>query len=172
MTAQALHAAQSPRQAQYADTVRHHFGEKGSYKINANGEEGFQREHASMMALTGDSVKKGKHGCGGAVPPIFPVFAELEFGRRLSSTMAQPTKQTESISIGELYPHLAGEELEVAEANLRRYIAVMVRIYERVRAEQGPEAATRLAYGDLTTSESCSTIPDERSNNVGLNQDH
>jgi hypothetical protein len=40
----------------------------------------------------------------------------------------------------------------------------MVRIYERVRAEQGPEAATRLANGDLTVPHESANVPDERSN--------
>lgn len=57
-----------------------------------------------------------------------------------------------SITIRELYPHLSDDEVAAAEENLRRYIAVMCRIYERVLAEQGPEAAYRLAYGDLTDS--------------------
>ncbi len=73
-------------------------------------------------------------------------------------------ESTDPISLRQLYPHLTDEQLETAEANLRRYIAVMVRIYERVRAEQGPEAARRLAYGDLTDSGSSPNIPNERSN--------
>jgi hypothetical protein len=31
--------------------------------------------HASMVALSGRSVKRGKLGCDQAVPPNFPVFA-------------------------------------------------------------------------------------------------
>ena len=68
------------------------------------------------------------------------------------------------ITIRELYPDFTEEQLEQAEATFRRYIAVMARIYRRVREEQGPEAATRLASGNLTVSESSSTIPNERSN--------
>jgi hypothetical protein len=79
--------------------------------------------------------------------------------------MAKQIEQPAPISLHHLYPLLTEAELEIAESNLRRYIAVMVRIYERVRSEQGPEAAKRLAYGeDLTLSPSSSTIPDERSN--------
>lgn len=70
------------------------------------------------------------------------------------------------VTIRDLYPDFTEEQLEQAESNLRRYIAVMVRIYERILCEQGSEAAKRLAYGeDLTLSPSSSTIPDERSNN-------
>ena len=39
------------------------------------------------------------------------------------------------ITIRDLYPHMNEEELAVAEANLRRYVAVVVRIYERLKAE-------------------------------------
>jgi hypothetical protein len=68
------------------------------------------------------------------------------------------------ITIRELYPDFTEEQLEQAEATFRRYIAVMTRIYTRVREEQGHEAATALALGNLTVSESSSTIPNERSN--------
>jgi hypothetical protein len=68
------------------------------------------------------------------------------------------------ITIREVYPTFSDEQLAEAETTFRRYIAVMVRIYERVRAEQGPEAATRLANGDLTTQPGSANVPVERSN--------
>lgn len=68
------------------------------------------------------------------------------------------------ITIRDLFPHFTEEQLADAEAAFRRYIAVMVRIYERVRSEQGPEAARRLCYGDLTDPASSSNVPGERSN--------
>jgi hypothetical protein len=68
------------------------------------------------------------------------------------------------ITIRDLYPEFTEEQLEQAAATFRRYIAVLTRIYTRVREEQGPEAATRLAYGDLTLPASSFAIPDERSN--------
>lgn len=68
------------------------------------------------------------------------------------------------ISLRDIYPAFSDEQLASAEATFRRYIAVMARIYERVRAEQGPEAATRLAYGDLTAPEGSANVPGERSN--------
>ncbi len=67
------------------------------------------------------------------------------------------------IPIRQLYPDFTDEQLEQAEATFRRYIAVLTHIYTRVREEQGPEAATRLAHGDLTVPASSFTIPDERS---------
>jgi hypothetical protein len=73
-------------------------------------------------------------------------------------------KDQHSITIRDAYPNFTDEQLEQAEATFRRYIAVIVRIYERVRTEQGPEAATRLVFDDLTLSDSTSTIPNERSN--------
>jgi hypothetical protein len=80
-------------------------------------------------------------------------------------------KDQPSITIRDLYPNFTDEQLQQAETTFRRYIAVMARIYERVRAEQGIEEATRLAYGDgnLTVPASSSTIPDERSNSI---EDH
>jgi hypothetical protein len=68
------------------------------------------------------------------------------------------------ISLRDIYPAFDDEQLAAAEATFRRYIAVMARIYERVRAEQGPEAATRLAYGDLTVPGGSANVPGERSN--------
>ena len=35
----------------------------------------------------------------------------------------------------DLYPHLTQEELEIAEQNLERYLAVMIRIAERLKSE-------------------------------------
>jgi hypothetical protein len=39
------------------------------------------------------------------------------------------------ITIRDLYPHMSEAELAVAEANLKRYVAVIVRIYDRLKAE-------------------------------------
>ena len=68
------------------------------------------------------------------------------------------------ITIRELYPDFTNEQLAEAETTFRRYIAVMVRIYERVRVEQGPAAASRLAHGDLTAPQESANVPVERSN--------
>jgi hypothetical protein len=38
-------------------------------------------------------------------------------------------------SLKDLYPHLTAEELEIAEDNLERYLAVIIRIAERLREE-------------------------------------
>ena len=38
-------------------------------------------------------------------------------------------------TIRDLYPHMSEEELAVAETNLKRYVAVVVRIYERLKAQ-------------------------------------
>jgi hypothetical protein len=50
--------------------------------------------------------------------------------------------------IRKLYPQLTDEELRVAQYTLKRYIEVLTKIYERVRKEQGPEAARKLARGE------------------------
>jgi len=39
------------------------------------------------------------------------------------------------IPIRDLYPHTSKAELAVAEANLRRYVALVVRVYDRLKAE-------------------------------------
>jgi hypothetical protein len=39
------------------------------------------------------------------------------------------------ITIRDLYPHMTDEELVVAEENLKRYVAIIVRIHERLKAE-------------------------------------
>lgn len=39
------------------------------------------------------------------------------------------------IDIRKLYPHMTDEELREARDNLRRYVAVIVRIYDRLKAE-------------------------------------
>ena len=70
----------------------------------------------------------------------------------------------QQITMREVYPTFSDEQLADAETTFRRYVAVMVRIYERVRAEQGPDAATRLANGDLTVSHGSANVPVERSN--------
>jgi hypothetical protein len=73
-------------------------------------------------------------------------------------------RQRSSIAIHDLYPEATPEQSAEAEMAFRRYIETMVRIYERVRAEQGPETAKRLAYGDLIVSQESANVLDERSN--------
>jgi hypothetical protein len=65
------------------------------------------------------------------------------------------------ITIRDLYPHMSEGELAVAEANLQRYIALIVRIHDRLKAQgkSWPEPPV-----NLTTSEMHRTIPGERSN--------
>jgi aryl carrier-like protein len=65
------------------------------------------------------------------------------------------------ITLHDLYPHFTDEQLEEAEANLERYLAVMMRIAERLRAE-----GYDLTSPDLTVPPSSPTIHRERSNSV------
>jgi len=60
----------------------------------------------------------------------------------------------------DLYPHMSEAELAVAEANLKRYVALIVRIYDRLKSEgkSWPDPP------DLTTSGKHPTIQPERSN--------
>lgn len=39
------------------------------------------------------------------------------------------------ITIQDLYPHMSEAELAVAESNLKRYVALLVRIHDRLEAE-------------------------------------
>lgn len=79
--------------------------------------------------------------------------------------------QESHITLRDLYPTLSDEQLAEAEITFWRYIAVMVRIYERVRAEQGPEASTRLVNGDLTVPRESANVPGERSNTTLTQQE-
>ena len=45
-----------------------------------------------------------------------------------------------SIAIHDLYPQLNEKELVHAEDNLDRYLALVLRIFERLEAEAGPQA--------------------------------
>lgn len=46
-------------------------------------------------------------------------------------------------TIEDLYPELSPEQLEEAERNLRAYLELVVRIFERVRKEPGGEKLLR-----------------------------
>ena len=64
------------------------------------------------------------------------------------------------ITIRNLYPHLSDAEVEEAEANLRQYLGVLVRMAERIQAEG--HSLNQLA--ELTLSQEGSNVQDERSN--------
>lgn len=57
------------------------------------------------------------------------LFEPTLYGTGMSDQPKQPP------SLKDLYPHLTQEELEIAEENLERYLAVIVRIAERLKAE-------------------------------------
>ena len=70
-------------------------------------------------------------------------------------------KDQQPITISDLYPDLSPEKLQEAEANLRRYVQIIWRIRQRLKAE----GKTWPCFPrDLTTHPECSTIPTERSN--------
>ena len=46
----------------------------------------------------------------------------------------QPMEPDQPSTLRDLYPHFTDEQLEEAEANLERYLAVMMRIAERLRS--------------------------------------
>ena len=66
-------------------------------------------------------------------------------------------EQHQPITLRILYPHFTDEQLEEAEANLERYLAVMIRIAERLRSE-----GYDLAAPDLTAPQMNASIPDAK----------
>ena len=72
-----------------------------------------------------------------------------------------------AITIRDLYPHMSEADLAVAEANLKRYVALIVRIYDRLKADgkSWPSAELRADVpADLTLSAKHPRIAHERSN--------
>ena len=65
------------------------------------------------------------------------------------------------ITISDLYPDMSPEKLQEAEANLRRYVQILLRIHQRLNAEG--KTWPRFP-GDLTTRQGSSNILTERSN--------
>ena len=53
--------------------------------------------------------------------------------------MGKRKKPANVPTIEDLYPELSPEQLEEAEQNLRAYLELVVRIFERVRKEPGGE---------------------------------
>ena len=76
------------------------------------------------------------------------------------------------ITIRDLYPQMSEADLAVAEENLRRYVALVVRIYERLQAEGKPwpkaclGAEAPVSPADLTLSATHPNIARERSNSL------
>ena len=64
-------------------------------------------------------------------------------------------KPYQPITLRDLYPDFSDEQLEEAEANLERYLAVMMRIAERLRGE-----GYDLAAPDLTGPQMHASISD------------
>jgi len=66
--------------------------------------------------------------------------------------------QENEISLRDIYPEFSDAEIAEAETNIRRYLAVLIRIAERLQADgYTPDDL------DLTLSGTESIIPDERS---------
>jgi hypothetical protein len=59
------------------------------------------------------------------------------------------------ITLADLYPHLSDEQLGEAEANLEQFLAVMMRISDRLKTE----AASGVVGADLTDSKRGASIP-------------
>ncbi|MGA2434700.1 MAG: hypothetical protein ABSG25_05380 [Bryobacteraceae bacterium] len=63
-------------------------------------------------------------------------------------------RNNQPLTIGDLYPGLTDEEARIAEANVRRYVEIVWRIHERLKAEgrqwPGLEAGSATNSGSLT----------------------
>ena len=60
-------------------------------------------------------------------------------GGEIDSVKLRPVDKTSIPTIGDLYPHLSGKELAQAEDNLERYLTLVLRIFERIESETGPQ---------------------------------
>jgi hypothetical protein len=49
-----------------------------------------------------------------------------------------------TVTIRDLYPHLSDEELEIVEDQFEQYLALVMRIYDRIIEEKGYEALVRI----------------------------
>ena len=68
------------------------------------------------------------------------------------------------LPVRELYPELSDEKLRDAEAHLERYLAVVVRIAERLHSADRSYAQSQL----LTRSSSDAAMEEERSTNTRI----
>jgi hypothetical protein len=68
--------------------------------------------------------------------------------------------QDNAPTIRDLYPDLTDEELKEARENLSRFVALTLRIFERISAAADTKAHTET----LTDQESFPTVKSERSN--------
>lgn len=67
---------------------------------------------------------------------------------RMPNKKKKPPKRP---TIEDLYPELSPEEQEEAERNLRAYLELVVRIFERIRQQPGGEAILRQLTEDEAT---------------------
>jgi hypothetical protein len=67
---------------------------------------------------------------------------------------------TKEITVRDLYPRLSEEELQCAEEKLEQYLALELRVFERLLRD--PDAYAR--FGALTASEPKPMMGGERSN--------
>jgi hypothetical protein len=110
-----------------------------------------------MMTLVGYKVKTGKHGSPARHGKSAKVSRLCKFKLMGYSVWAMQPNQPKTLR--DLYPNLTDQQLEEAEANLERYLAVMMRIAARLQAE-----GYCLTDPDLTVPGPLPTIHDERSN--------
>jgi hypothetical protein len=139
------------------------FGQRCPAGFNEQLNEDLQDWHPGIVALSGPSVKAGKLGCDqGGSANFSPLCRPVVLGY-LDSTMDREQK----ITLRDLYPTFSEEQIAEAEANFRRYLAVVIGIAERLHRE-GRSILDDLETDsgpDLTVSPVSPMIPDERSNN-------
>jgi hypothetical protein len=162
MAPHVLYAAKSATGPDSEGTFRNLFDQKSPGQLADEFDEEIHDQHVRIVALSGQSEKAGKSGWDAhlANPLNFPAFSMPVFWHNLNRLM----DQKDHITPGQMYPHFTEAQLAEAESNIRRYLAVVLRIAERLEAAgrhfPGPDG------GDLTDPDTQGTIPDERSKNI------
>ena len=110
-----------------------------------------------MVALVGYKVKTGKPGSPARHGKSAKFSRLCKFVLMGYGVWTMQPNQPKTLR--DLYPNLTDQQLEDAEANLERYLAVMMRIAARLQAE-----GCCLTDPDLTVPGPMPTIHDERSN--------
>jgi hypothetical protein len=76
-------------------------------------------------------------------------LSDCDVGGKLEAMSTNPSSPEREISLRQLYPNLSDSQLEEADENLRQYVALTLRVFERL--ERDPDAWRR--FEALTASQ-------------------
>ncbi|HEU4983216.1 MAG TPA: hypothetical protein VFT88_11095 [Acidobacteriaceae bacterium] len=115
-----------------ANTIRKLIDEKSAYEFNCECKEKVADHDRLIMAMIGKIEKQGK---GRSVMAVrsdgpFPFFST----DRCCGKVPLPMQNREPDSISDLYPEFSREQREQAQANVRRYLAALLRMEDRLQA--------------------------------------